>query len=69
MMQRVKAHPAQIAMVLERQREAEAAARRFADAVAVVVAGAGITAGHLQAIDTDSNEIVLDVTDAPETVP
>jgi hypothetical protein len=62
---RIKIHPAQVAELLARQGQVEAAQQRLGDAASIIAMGAGISEGELQGIDTDTNEIVVAV-DSPE---
>lgn len=64
MIRRIPIHPAQTAELILRKNAADQAQAHFADAAKVIVLGAGILEGELQAIDTDTNELVVDVMDA-----
>jgi|SoiMethySBSTD1v2_1073268.scaffolds.fasta_scaffold4718042_1 hypothetical protein len=61
MIRRIKIHPAQVAELLVRSNAKDAAEARLSDAASIIAMGAGIVEGQLQGIDTDTNELVIDV--------
>ena len=61
----VTAHLAQVGILAERKRAADAAATEWADTVRVVAAGFGITEGTLESFDDETGALVFTLPDPP----
>jgi hypothetical protein len=61
----VTVHVAQVRILADKKRAADAAAMEFAEAVRVVAAGFGITEGTLETLDDETGALVFTVPDPP----